>query len=217
MDKLFDNFEIFRDVTTNVIAGLIATALLALGVFFKDLPKKILSRYYEKQTEKNVLKIAKLRKILEKLKNNTGALYVHIIKYTDTNKPITPASLLNETILWEEVNLTCSTCPINKNGYEIRRLQDDWFERRVQGNWIDMVCETVQHKEAITHIDKKDLDKLGQSTFDAFHIKTFKGKYLKGKYSGFYILGLSFCANNLPNDLVAGYMTTAAEQIKKLL
>lgn len=218
MDKLIKDFTLFQDITTNVIAGLIATGLLALGIFFKDLPRKILIRYYEKQNEKNILKIAKLRRIMRRLRDETGALYVHVIKYSDTGKAITPHSVLKETVLWEEVNKRCNTCPLNTNkDYEVKRLQDIWFERTVLGNWIDMVCDVVQHKEAIISVRKKDLDSYGQSVFDAYHIEMFRTRYLKGKYSGFYTLGLSFCKHKLPDMTVAGYIITAAEEIKKLL
>lgn len=218
MDRLVKDFSIFQDITTNVIAGLIATGLLALGIFFKDLPRKILIKYYEKQNEKNILKIAKLRKIMRGLMDETGALYVHIIKYSDTGKAITPHSVLKETVLWEEVNKRCDTCPLNTGEkYEVRRLQDKWFERTVQGNWIDMICDVVQHKESIVSLRKKDRDDYGQSIFEAYHIEMFKARYLKGKYSGFYILGLSFCKHKLPDITVAGYIVTAAEGIKKLL
>lgn len=217
MDRLFIQYDQIKDITNNVIAGLVATALLALAVFFKDLPRRILIKYYEKKNEKNVLKIAKLRRIQDRLKVETGALYVHIIKYSDTNKPITPASSLNETVLWEEVNRTCGDCPLNNPSYRVPRLQDDWYERKVQGKWIDIVCDIVQHKDIIVSVSKDQLDTIGQSIFDAYHIEQFKGKFLRGRYSGFYILGVSFCFHRPPDSTAAGHIATAVEQIKKLL
>lgn len=214
-----------QDKSTEIVAALIVAILTALIAYFKKLPAYIIKKRAEKRRRRlEITQLAavkagnKINNIIDQLGNDTGALYVHIIRYHNGGYPLEVGHALNMTVEWEEPGHSCDGCMTQCSMYKkVPRVQHQWKGQPVTGNWFDIIEHTLNNKTECTTIPIENMDDEHADLWKTYNIALFKEVFIKHTELGFYTLGLSFCRRTKDIDVADGLMVHAAGQLNKYL
>lgn len=219
---LMDWATFFQEEINKIIAIAVTTAVGLLVAFFKKLPNAIETAMKKKRVahaEKEqlaALRIANnISSIMQDLSRQTGALYIHVIRYHNGGGGIKKGNPLRMTVEWEYPGTHCSgcmnDCPIHQ---KVPRIQRDWDNVPLTPAWLHIVRNTVENKDKTNSHSIENLDQESRDIWTVYRISLYKEKFIKHTETSFYTLGISFCERTKMIENVDGLMVHASNRLK---
>lgn len=212
MRLLIEIQKLFEDKTIEVISVIVTALFIAINRFFKKLPGAILHRIRRGKQLDGLQKGSAINNIIRKLALDSGAIYVHLIRYHNGG----PYKM---TVEWESIGRICHNCVKQCGNFKsIKPLQSDWSGQPVSNIWSLVIQNTIKLDGLINEVDGCNFDKLHKDIWIDAKIHSYKEIVLKHKANkDTWCLGLSFCERFNNHNEADIMMEMASRKLKKLL
>jgi hypothetical protein len=204
-------FIFLQKFSEEAIIAISVAFLISMRKYIVDFLKKINARHREKNVSVDWDRVAEIDGLLERLGDEVGARYVHLVRYHNGLGHPKPPYMPKMSLTWEQRG--------RLNGMRVQSTMNQWKDIYLTEEKRKIAIKTFNEKGEIFTVRYSDVSKEKQEMLDRDNIKYYKQMYVKTKTDGWYALRVSFGdeIQNVSEHAIHPAMIICVNQLRHIL